>query len=234
MAKRRKQPNSTVSGSRSHYEGLGYHVPAGYTLDQVNQLFSEWNLKLQNSGHIDIEAFSDCLAGLSSPFLRGSKSSKSYDPVNDPSVALSYVQTYIDFYMSSRNARTRYKSDYAACLFLLNCYMEQADYRDISRLATTGDVAQFKADHPNVLFPMYFNPLTMPKSHYWAYNKLRRILNHCWLWHITDQNGELTPRDLEVFGFLGLDCKGTEEYYNSVIVPLGLPAVKLKHKEAKY
>jgi hypothetical protein len=234
MARRKKQPTSTISGARNHYQGLGYHVPAGYTLEQVNQIFSEWNLKLQKSGHVDIEAFSDCLAGLSSPFLRGSKSYKAYEASHDPSLAISYVQTYINYYMQTRTARHKYGKQYAASLFLLNCYIEQVDYRDISALATTGNVKLFKANHPNVEFPMYFIPTTMPKSHYWAYNKLRRILNHCWLWHITDQNGELSVRDLEVFGFLGLDCKGTEDYYNSVIVPLGLQPIKLKHKEAKY
>lgn len=233
MTRRKKQPNSTVYGAKKHFQGMGYHVPSGYTLEQINELYSKWNLKLQNSGHNDIEAFSDCLAGLSSPFLQGSKSYKSYDAVYDPSQALSYVQTYINYYMDTRNSRSRYGTQHAAVLFLLNCYVEQVDYRAIAALAVSGDKQSFRSEHPTVDFPTYFQPLSMPKSHYWAYNKLRKVLNHCWLWHITDQNGELTPQDLQVFEFLGLDVKGTHEHYNSVLNPLGL-SVNLKHKEAKY
>ena len=233
MARRKKQPTSTVSGAKRHFQGMGYHVPSGYTLEQINELYSKWNLKLQKSGHVDVEAFSDCLPGLSSPFLQGSKSYKAYDAVFDPSVALSYVQTYINYYINSPEATARYSQDLPVVQFLLNCYMEQVDYRDISRLAVSGDRKAFKSEHPNVEYPPKFHSFNMPKSHYWAYNKTRRILNHCWLWHVTDQNGELSCKDLEIFGFLGLDCKGTHEYYNSVLSPLGL-SVNLKHKEAKY
>jgi hypothetical protein len=234
MARRKKQPNSTVSGAKTHYQGMGYHIPSGYTREQVNQIYSEWQDKLQKSGHVDIEAFSDCLPGLSSPFLRGSKSYKTYESFNDISQALSYVQTYINYYMFSRSSRTKYYKDHAACLFLLRCYVEQVEYRDIAGLANTGDKASFSKLYPNIEYPNFFNPLSMKKSHYWAYQKTRRILNHCWLWHVTDANGELKPKDLEVFHFLGLDCKGTEEYYNSVLAPLGLDTIKLKNKEAKY
>lgn len=233
MAKRQKQPNSTVSGARTHYEGAGYYIPHGYTLEQVNKIFSEWQLKLQKSGHVDIESFSDCLPGLSSPFLRGTKNFKSFEYQHDPSEAISYVQTYINYYMNSRAARHKYGKSYTNCLFLLNCYIEQAEYRDISALAVSGDLKAFSKLYPNIEYPNAFKPLTLYKSHYWAYNKIRRILNHCWLWHVTSPQGELRPKDLEIFGLLGLDCKGTHEYYNSILNPLGL-SVNLKHKESKY
>lgn len=232
--RRKKQPSSTVSGARTHYQGMGYYVPPGYTTEQVNALFSKWNQKLQKSGHVDIEAFSDCLAGLSSPFLAGSRTYKAYAEHNNPSATFQFIQTYINYYMHTRAAKARYGNKLAESQFLLNCFLEQVEYRDIAAFASHGSRAKFSKAHPNVEYPSHFNPLNMPKSHYWAYNRIRKLLNHCWLWHITDQNGELEPKDLQLYEFVGLDVKGTEELYNKELVKLGKPLVSLKHKEAKY
>lgn len=234
ITRRRKQPNSTIEGSRSHYQGLGYHIPAGYTLEQVRELFSKWNDKLQKSGHKDIEAFSDVLPGLSSAFLQGTKSYKAFSSHNDPSATFQFIQTYINYFMHTRQAKQVYGARLAEAQFLLNCYLEQVEYRDIAALAVSGSRAKFSKLYPSVEFPSHFKPLDMPKSHYWAYNRIRKLLNHCWLWHVTDQNGELQPKDLELYEFVGLDVKGTEERFNKVLAKLNKPLIKLKHKEAKY
>ena len=237
MAKRtsrQKQPTSTVSGAKTHYEGLGYYIPAGYTLEQVQRLASEWNLKLQKSNHQDIEHFSDVLMGLSSPYLRGQRAPKAYEAHHDPSEALSYIQTYINYYMSTSQARYRYGANHASSLFLLNCYVEQVEFRDIAALAQTGDSKAFKELYPSVDWPPYFTPNKLYKSHYWAYQRTRKILQHCWLWHITDMNGEISPEALCLYGFVGLDVKGTQDYYNAELAKLGKPPIKLRKPESKY
>jgi hypothetical protein len=234
MAQRKKQPTSTVSGAKTHYEGLGYYVPAGYTLQEIQKLASEWNAKLQKSGHVDIESFSDVLMGLSSPYLRGQRSYKSLQSHHDPSEALDYIQTYINLYMHTSKARWKYGKSHAIALFLLNCYVNQVEFRDISKLSNTGDVKAFKRKHPSVEFPTYFQPTTMYKSHYWAYQYTRKLLQHCWLWHITDINGELTAEQLSFYGFVGLDVVGTNELYNKALQELGREPIKLRKPESKY
>lgn len=233
-SKRQKQPTSTVSGAKTHYEGLGYHIPHGYTLEQIQRLASEWNLKLQKSNHQDIEHFSDVLPGLSSPFLRGTKTTKSYESHQDPSEALNYIQHYINYYMHTKAALNRYSGDWQASLFLLDCYVNQVEFRDIAKLATSGDYKAFKLLYPDVELGKRFDASKLYKSHYWAYQRTRKLLQHCWLWHITDINGELTSEQLSLYGFVGLDVKGTEAYYNKVLKQLGKPPIKLKKPESKY
>jgi hypothetical protein len=233
-SKRQKRENSTVLGAKTAYQGIGYHIPHGYTLKQIQQLASEWNLKLQKSNHADIEHFSDVLMGLSAPFLKGTKTHKAYEAHHDPTTALNYIQTYINFYMHTKAAQHRYKADWQASLFLLDCYVNQVEFRDIASLAVSADYEAFAKLYPNVEIPKRFDASKLYKSHYWAYQRTRKLLQHCWLWHITDQNGEITPDELTTYGFVGLDVKGTTEYYNKELAKLGKPPIKIRKPESKY
>lgn len=234
MARRKKQPTSTLNGARTHYEGLGYYVPSGYTLEQVVQTASEWNDKLQKSGHIDIESFSDCLPGLSSPYLLNSRSYKSLQSHYDPSAALSYVRTYIEYYMYTEPAKLHYGERYKSSIFLLECYVNQVVYRDISKLAASKDLQVFVTKHKNVEIAEDFSTECLKSSHYWAFQNTREALQHCWLWHITDVNGELESEDLMSYELMGLNVKGTLEYYNTELKKLDLPQINLKMKPCKY
>lgn len=225
--------SDTVS-PRSHFQGSGHIYPHGYTRAEYNALVREWNEKLQKSGHADIEAYSASVSGLVSPFLKNSRPSSTYRPHNDPSEALDFARTYQTTYMHTSQARWLYGKDHAAALFLLDCYIHQVEYRDIARLKTSGDREAFEALYPLVDFPTYFSLSSLKNSHYWAYQRTRKILNNCWLWHITDPNGEISIRALEFYGFLGLDCKGTSKKYNAALKKIGLGPINLKIPEAKY
>ena len=237
MAKRtqrRKQPSSTVSGAKTHYEGLGYFIPHGYTLEQIQKLASEWNKKLQNANHEDIEHFSDVLPGLSSPYLRNHRSYKCLESHLDPSEAFSLIQTYYNYYLGTTQARYRFGERYLAAKFLISCYINQVKFRTIAAIANGSPLKSFKLKYPEVEFPTYFDVTSMPKSHYWAYEFTRKILQHCWLWHITDINGELTIETLNQFEFVGMDVKGTQAFFDLEHKKLGLEPVKLKKPESKY
>jgi hypothetical protein len=234
MARRKKQPTSTVSGAKTHFQGLGYFIPHGYTLEQIQKLSSDWNQKLQKSGHKDCEAFSDVLPGLSSPFLYNSRSPEALQSHHNPITALNLIRTYINYYMHTKEARAKYSQDYKASLFLLECYLNQVDFRAISKLKSTGDLESFKEKYPELELPYSFTTEDLKTSHYWAYQTTRKLLQHCWLWHITDHNGELTADDLTTYGFVGLDVKGTTQYYNNELAKLGKPPIKLRKPESKY
>ena len=174
------------------------------------------------------------MSGLVSPYLKQSYAPSALKPHNDPSEALDFARTYQTTYMHTSQARWLYGKDHAAALFLLDCYINQVEYRDISRLKVTGNREAFEALYPLVDFPTYFSLNSLKKSHYWAYQRTRKILNNCWLWHVTDANGEISIRALEFYGFLGLDCKGTSKKYNKALKRLKLGTITLRLPEAKY
>ncbi len=216
------------------FQGIGHIVPVGYTKSQYNKLLREWNNKLQESGHEDIEVFSTSVAGLSSQFLRGSKPSKAYESHKDPSEALDFARTYQNLYMHTSSARWLYGKKHATSLFLLECYINQVEFRDIATLRRTGDKEAFLSEYPDVQIPNYFNIKSLFTSHYWAYQATRRVLNNCWLWHVTSPLGEISIKGLEFYGFLGLDLKGTHDKYNAELSKLGLPAIRLRCAETLY
>jgi hypothetical protein len=131
--------------------------------------------------------------------------------------------------MHTAEAKKRYKINYLPFLQIIKSYTAGvsldkiiAEMRQSSFYATNpGDVPNYRSYNRN-----------KARSKFWVYISLRKVMNHCWLWHITDQNGELTPKQLELFDFLGLDVPGTEEYINKLL-KLDQSPIRLRIKPVK-
>lgn len=228
------KPNSVLNKKKDHkksskFEGLGYYIPDGYTKTQVEQLFKQWNEKLKKSGHKEIERFSRL----------GQSSSYFVEPKNGPQTQISnyniqiyfdLIQTYMNFYFESPEARTRYKKNYHYFKLILQLHVDGVGLTSIvERLKS---IETYKAYLSREIDRQVFNK-NKDRSKFYIYTQLRKILNHCWLWHCVNINGELSFKDLELYNFLGLDVPNTNVYINKILASQGLSPIKLRIAESK-
>ena len=215
-----------IDNTTKHFQGIGYHIPKSYNKSEVLELYKLWNEKLQKSGHRELEHFSSLQPGRSSPFFVEAHNQGIYKESNYTiSAFYNLIQTYINYYMLSNESRERYKlnwpvyqlliQDFAAGKSLITLVDQLKTWAFYNRLPSKNTASRAYGANKG-------------RSKYWTYISLRKILNHCWLWHITDLNGELAAKDLEHLDFLGLDVPGTEELINSL--PATIEPIKLRIK----
>lgn len=215
--------------SNKHYEGLGYYIPMGYTKTQVKELFKQWNTKLKKSGHNDVEHFSEL--GKSSIYFISDKKKSIYIKSNyNLETYYNLIQTYMHLYFESDLGRRRFKRNYNFIRLLMRDHVQ-----GIALTKTTEYVKHLswykldESDKPN----QYCHSLNYKRSKFYIYITIRAVLNHCWIWHLTDINGELNAQELQHYNFLGLDVPNTERYINEILVAKGLETIKLRLPESK-
>jgi hypothetical protein len=229
MSKKDKFNFAKLENVDKHYQGIGYHVPAGYTKQEIQKLFKLWNKKLQNSGHVELEYFSSTSPGRSSPFFCESRTQGIYKHDNyQISEYYNLIQTYFNLYMNTDAARKRYKHNYTIYRIILEHYITGMGFQSLCKLLTDRSIYNAYADK-NTATALYQR--NNKRTKFWSYTAIRRMLNHCWLWHAFDINGEVTPQQLQYFDFLGLDVPGTQDTLNAELARQGLELVQLRIPE---
>lgn len=233
MSKTKPRPKFDIAkqdNEARYYQGMGYHVPAGTDKNELRRLYKLWNTKLQKSGHIELEHFSQAAPGRSSPFFvepktRGVNSQDNYVA----SAYFDYIQTYFNHYMSTQAAQDRYKKNYIAFYLIIQQHLSGVS---LTRIVANLKTREFYHAFPDAKMRAGAYTKNKNRSKYWTYISIRKVLNHCWLWHLTDINGELSAKQLEHFNFLGLDVPGTEQTINSLSstvepIKLRIPSIAL-------
>lgn len=236
MSKNRKRDLSdpaAVDADRTHYMGIGYHIPPGYNAREVHKLFLEWNEKLQKSGHKDIEHYSSYIVGRVSPIIKASHPPKDENIGSQYNIGL--VDTYLNYFEQTKPRSAKEAKLWHIDIMLLQSFSAGVDLGSLIRIfnkptkrakaafrnrwpgVTTRDVAKHKG-----------------RSKFWIYQRTKTALAHCYAWHLTDINGELTVDDVNFLQLHGIDSKATETIINSALAKVGREPISLKWEKKSY
>lgn len=229
---------AAVDADNAHYMGHGYFIPSTTDARKMRELFKQWNEILQKSGHVDTEHYSGFSVGKVSPRQKNRHNS---DLLQAPSL-LNYqlVDTYLTNYFElnkpgNRKLRRLWKLD----IFLLRAFTAGIDLGILTRFFAApveeADVVS-KAFNDRYDFTLHTALLKRNKgrSKFWIYSRTKTALAHCYAWHLSDINGELTEADVRVLRLHGIDSKVCETVINRARKLKGLEPIALKWDKKKY
>lgn len=227
---------TVVMNTESHYQGLGYYIPSNTDAKALRQLFTDWNERLAASGHNDIEHFSSLLIGKTSPRLKGRHNS---DLHNAPSLfnyqlADTYMSNYFEHTKPTDKRLARFWSSDKVLLTLFTAGINLGEIERLFKSPTEAKVERFKSDYGLEHLTNYSLMLHKGRSKFWIYHRTKTALAHCYAWHNTDINGELTDSDLDLYRLHGIDSKDTETIINRYRAKAGKEPLKLKWLKKLY
>lgn len=224
-----------VKNEEDHHIGSGYFIPEGYDAQQLRDLYLEWNLKLQKSGHSDVEVYSNFHPGRSSPRLRRNHPLQVYN--SQRQLISNLIDTYLNYFTRDSVKEKRQKKYYYTDYFLLQCYSNGIHlgilvefFATVHRRAAERFVAKHELHNINI------KALTRAKGRtkFWIYYRTRAALAYCYAWHLSHPLGELTETLVNTYKMHGLDIKEAPGIINRARRRAKLAPIKLKWELKNY
>lgn len=182
-----------VFKKRQKLQGMRPVTPSNMTMTQYQKLFKEWNRKLQDSGHNDIENIYPTPVGTFTPFFR--KDPQSMTLSRDSTHALeAYDSNTEEYYRMCRiylehcNWKQKFKRMHGAYKFIFSMHTNGAAYNTIAKYFRTDAKTRLKLRQKYDVRPP--SPTILRRqSIFWVHTHIQKILACMFEWHKTHPDG---------------------------------------------